>query len=218
MKTRPPPATHPPLPSTSLHLKCSPSQRTVAPRCPVGSSLWVREGQSRTSGAYLKEGVKKKIPISASRMKYLLGNTMQQRPLLYSGHSINQLWNKSWRDIQRAAAKKRKGVTLISKDVRKLYFLYFWLSHLLQDWLKNAEYYCVIDLSNKLDDLPALSAYAPAYPCTLDPCPRCTWPESFTRQFVQISLKLIALHGRQIAVNAETLPILICRLDSYEYK
>lgn len=167
MKTSP----HLPLPSTSLHLKCSPSQRIVAPRCPVGSSLWVREGQSRTSGAHLKEGVKKKIPISASRMKYLLGNTMQRRPLLYSGHSINQLWNKSWRDTQRAAAKKRKGVTLISKDVRKLYFLYFWLSHLLQGWLKNAVYDCVIDLSYKLDDLPALSAGAPACPCTLDPLP-----------------------------------------------
>lgn len=28
---------------------------------------------------------------------------------LYSGHSINQLWNKSWRGIQRATAEKGKG-------------------------------------------------------------------------------------------------------------
>lgn len=95
-------------PSTSLQLKCSPSQHIVAPCCPEGSSLWARDGQSRTSEVHLKEGVKKKIPISALRMKYLPKNTMQ-RLLLYSGHSINQPWNKSWRDIQRATAKKRKG-------------------------------------------------------------------------------------------------------------
>lgn len=65
-ETQPPP----PPPSTSLHLKCSPSQNTVAPGCHWGSSLWA--GQSRTSEAHLKEGVKKKkIPISASRVKYL---------------------------------------------------------------------------------------------------------------------------------------------------
>lgn len=71
-----------------------------------------------------------------------------QRLLLYSGHSINQLWNKSWRGIQRATAEKGKGVTVISKDVRKLGFLCSCLSHLLQLWLENAVRYCVITLSN----------------------------------------------------------------------
>lgn len=69
MSSRPPlnaPETLPPPPSTPLHLKCSPFQRIVAPGCHRGSSLWA--GQSE---AHLKVGAKKKIPASASRVKYL---------------------------------------------------------------------------------------------------------------------------------------------------
>lgn len=147
------PETQPPPPSMSLHLKCSPSQHIVAPGCHRGPTLWA--GRRRTSEAHLKEGVKKKIPISASRVKYLRKEEKKltmQRLLLYSGHSINQLWNKSWRGIQRATAKKGKGgVTVILKDVRKLGFLRSCSSHLLQLWLENAVCYCVITLSNQLD-------------------------------------------------------------------
>lgn len=52
--------------STPLHLKCSPFQHIVAPGCHRGSSVWA--GQSE---AHLKVGAKKKIPASASRVKYL---------------------------------------------------------------------------------------------------------------------------------------------------
>ena len=59
----PPPSIHPP-PPTHIHMAAAqvppPSQRIVAPRRPEGSSLWARDGQSRTSGVHLKEGVKKK--------------------------------------------------------------------------------------------------------------------------------------------------------------
>lgn len=69
-----------------------------------------------------------------------------QRLLLYSGHSINQLWNKSWRDIQRASEKKRKGSYGNFQRREKVVFFCFCLCHLLQILFKNATDYCLFVL------------------------------------------------------------------------
>lgn len=101
-------------PSASIHV-ASPQVLPFPAHCgpclpPRFQPSWNRAKQARHTW---KRGQRRKFPISASRVKYLRkgrggrGRTMR-RLLLYSGHSINQLWNKSWRGIQRATAEKGK--------------------------------------------------------------------------------------------------------------
>lgn len=143
------PETQPPPLSTSLHLKCSPSQHTVAPGCHRRSSLWA--GQSRTSEAHLKEGARKKIPISSSRVKYLRKEEKKNTQCNVSyciqvTPSINSEINLDVAYKERLQRKGRGGYSNF-KYVRKLGFLCSCLSHLLQLWLENAVCYCVITLS-----------------------------------------------------------------------
>lgn len=141
--------TTPPHPSLRLHPHRCPSS------APLPSTLWPlvawkvpvyeqeterdeKRGIPEKRGAGGSEGVRReKYPCPREEWNIFWKNTMR-RLLLYSGHSINQRWSKSWHEIQSAAAKKRKGLTVICKDVRKLsFFLPFCLTHLLQLWLKN---------------------------------------------------------------------------------
>jgi len=131
---------YPTLPtSTSPQLKCSPSQHIVAPCCPEGCSLWARDRRTPTSRVHLKEGVKGNVLISASRMKYLPEKPqcngppcIQVTPSINSEMNLDRKYKEQWQ-------RKRRGVTVISKDVRKLdLFVLVSLSHLQRNECKNS--------------------------------------------------------------------------------